>query len=341
MNRLTAYRHLEGLSQAELADRLAVPPQRVSEVERGVRVAAFDTGLLGYSSVRADSLPDMTEPLHRHYTRTRESAKRRAKELVRLGGEVFAELRRDTRVVVRLERELASVERALDDIEDLATEVRQSILDVEEQGPIRNLTSAVERAGIAIVPIRELSSDDGDDPQTIDGLSSWVDGQPTIGLDPDVPGERFRFSLAHEVGHLVLHARKHAYAEDEANRFAGALLAPRSTMEYALRDAKVPTLSDFLHLKTTLGLSVAALIYRARDLGLISAERYRSLQIQKSTIWGRRHEPNDSVVATPGLLGKMIEHRGGVAKASVQLGVPSEHLALLIEWERQPRLRLV
>lgn len=339
MNRIAAYRYLEGLNQAELAVRLGVPPQRISEVERGVRAPTFDLDTLGYSFERLNTLPDMTEPLHRHYTRTSEAAKKRAKELVRLGGEVFGELRRDTRVSVRLEREVTSSERNIDDIEELAAEVRQAVLDVEEDGALRNLTAAVERAGVAIVPIREIAGPD--ESQTIDGLSSWVEGQPTIGLDPDVPGERFRFSLAHELGHLVMHARKHGYTEDEANRFAGALLVPRSTLEYALREARLPTLSDFLQLKSTLGVSVAALIYRARDLGIISAERYRSLQIQKSTVWGRKHEPNDSNVVRPGLLRKMIDVRGGAETVANELGVPQYHLAHLVAWEPQPRLRLV
>ncbi len=339
MSRLASYRHLEGINQAELAERIGVSVQRISEVERGVRAPAFDLSPLGYTESRLGFVPDMTEPLHRHYTRTRETSKKRAKEIVRLGGEVFAELRRDTKLSVRLEREVSSIERDIDDVEQLAAEVRLSMLDVEEAGPIRNLTAAAERAGVAIVPVRELAGDL--EARTIDGLSSWVDGQPAIGLDPDVPGERFRFSLAHELGHLVMHARRHDYTEDEANRFAGALLIPRDTLEYALRETAVPTLSDFLHLKSSLGMSVAALIYRARDLNLITAERFRSLQIQKSTAWGRRNEPNDSPVVPAGLLRKMIERRGGSAAVVAELGIPTQHLALLTDWSRRPHLRLV
>lgn len=339
MSRLTAYRNIEGISQSELAEQLAVQVQRISEVERGVRAATFDLTQLGYSSSRLSSLPDMTEPLHRHYTRTREAAKKRAKEIVRLGGEVFSDLRRSTRVSVRLERDVGSAERDLDDVEQLASDVRVVMLGIEESGPIRNLTAAVERAGIAIVPVRELHSDG--ESRTIDGLSSWVEDQPTIALDPDVPGERFRFSLAHEVGHLMMHGRRHDYTEDEASRFAGSLLIPRSALEYALRDAKLPTLSDFLHLKATFGVSVAALIYRARDLGLISADRFRSLQIQKSTVWGRRNEPNDSAITPGGLLATMIERQGGVAAVSQALGVAARHIALLIDWDQRPLLRLV
>ena len=95
MSRLTSYRSLEGISQSELAERFGVPVQRISEVERGVRAPAFDMAGLGYSPFRLAALPDMTEPLHRHYTRTREAAKKRAEPYNKIVGEL-PEMRRDT-----------------------------------------------------------------------------------------------------------------------------------------------------------------------------------------------------------------------------------------------------
>ena len=72
------------------------------------------------------------------------------------------------------------------------------MLDHEETGPIQNLTAAAERAGICLIPIVGLPG--------IDGLSSWVNGVPVIGVSPNIPGDRFRFTLAHEIGHLLMHA---------------------------------------------------------------------------------------------------------------------------------------
>ena len=72
------------------------------------------------------------------------------------------------------------------DITEYASEVRVAALEQEECGPIKNLTAAAERAGICLIPIVGLKG--------IDGISSWVEGQPVIGLSIDnVPGDRFRF----------------------------------------------------------------------------------------------------------------------------------------------------
>ena len=121
----------------------------------------------------------------------------------------------------------------------------------------------------------------------VDGLSSWVDGQPVIGLDPLQPGDRFRFTLLHELRHLTMHRTKSDATEDEANHLAGAVLIPESDFDVAIQGS--PTISDFVEMKKQWGISVAVLVYRGRELGYVGDRRYRSLQIQMSK-W-RRNEP--------------------------------------------------
>ena len=69
--------------------------------------------------------------------------------------------------------------------------------------------------------------------------------------------------------------------EREAHLFAGALLLPAEDMSRTVQ--RNATLSDFLKIKSGWGASIAASISRARALGIISSERYRSLQIQLSS----------------------------------------------------------
>ena len=98
------------------------------------------------------------------------------------------------------------------------------------------------------------------------------------------PVERRRFSLAHEWGHLVLPSAGNWQADETAcNRFAGALLMPGDDLAEKVRfvlggniveigDAFRP---ELLHLKTHYGVSMAALMRRCYDIGLIpSSERY-------------------------------------------------------------------
>lgn len=318
MNRLRAYRDIEGINQEELGELLGISAQMVSAVESGRRAFTADLTTLGYSPRRLD-LPPMSTPLHRQRASTKAAAKKRSRELLRLAGEVFAELRDRTDRAPQLMVERYPTPQSLAELEELAIDVRCS-LQHEDSGPIQNLTAAVERAGVCLVPISGLAG--------VDGLSAWVDGVPVIGLSPSVPGDRFRFTLSHELGHLLFHARASETSEAEANRFAGALLFPEEDFAAAMPDR--PMLRDFIALKSSWGVAVAALVYRAHELDFIDDSRYRSLQIQMAK-W-RKSEPARFEPVHGQLFPKLVEVNGGTAKVAADLGVKPSHLAEITNW---------
>jgi Zn-dependent peptidase ImmA (M78 family) len=318
MNRLRAYRAIEGLNQEQLGDILGISAPMVSAVESGLRTFSGDLSLLGYSAERF-TLPEMSSPLHRHRASTTVAAKNRAQELLRLAGEVFLELRDRTERAPKTTLERLPTPDQLDDIEELAIEVRY-LLQHEENGPIRNLTTTVEQAGVCLIPMTALPG--------IDGLSAWVAGVPVIGVSPGTPGDRFRFTLAHEIAHLLLHVRKTENSEHEANRFAGALLVPQSEFEAAMPER--PQLRDFIALKSSWGMAVSALVYRAHELDHIDDQRYRALQIQMSK-W-RKSEPGTFRPIYGQLLPRLVEVNGGTEKVAASLGVNERHLAELTSW---------
>ena len=321
MERLRAFRHLEGLTQKEMGDLLRIPHQSISHAEAGRRqLIEPDVSATGYSTERFGRLPSMSEPLHRQRASTREATRKRAKELLRLAGELFTELSSRTPRSPRMHVETLAPPMSLHEVEDRATELRVGVLRHEETGRIANVTSAVERAGVCLVPIVGLAG--------VDGLSSWVDGQPVVGLDPQQPGDRFRFTLLHELGHLTMHRSKSDVTEDEANRLAGAVLIPESDFDLAMEGS--PTISDFIELKKHWGMSVAALVYRARELGYVDDHRYRSLQIQMSK-W-RRIEPAMFDAAHGKLLPKLVELNGGVSKVSREMGINPAHIKEVTQW---------
>ena len=87
-------------------------------------------------------------------------------------------------------------------------------------GPIANMTATIEAAG-GIVLIQDFGT------ARVDAASQWPPGdRPYFFVRPGVPGERQRFTLAHEVAHMVLHHVPAPELEDQAHRFAGALLVP-------------------------------------------------------------------------------------------------------------------
>ena len=318
MNRLRAYRDLEGLNQADLAEILDLSPQMVSAIEGGRRPFAGDLSVLGYRNDRL-TLPDMSAPMHRARASTLVAAKNRAKELLRLAGEVFNELLLETPNAPMVQMQRLSPVFEIDEIEDQATELR-AMLGQDESGPIQNLTALVERAGVCVIPIVGMTG--------VDGLSAWVNGTPVIGMDPFVPGDRFRFGVAHECGHLTMHSRHHNNVESEANRFAGAFLFPRNDFDSAMGDRM--KMQDFISLKSSWGMSIAALIYRAHELGYIDDARYRSLQIQMAK-W-RRTEPGEFKSRPGALFKRLIDVNGGVDAVADNLGMNPKHLGELVNW---------
>jgi Zn-dependent peptidase ImmA (M78 family) len=318
MNRLRAYRDIESISQDELSKILGISAQMVSAVESGKRQFSGSLDCIGYSNSRF-TLPDMSAPLHRHRASTTATAKKRSQELLRLAGEVFIELRSRTE---RTPDNVLSRQPTPDtssDLEELATDIRY-MLGIDDSGPIQNLTSAAERAGICLIPIVGMPG--------IFGLSSWVNGTPVVGISPTVSGDMFRFTLVHEIAHLIYHAKIGEHTESQANRLAGAVLFPLADFDAAMTER--PQLRDFVALKSSWGMSVSAIVYRAHELEYIDDRRYRALQIQMAK-W-RRNEPGSFQPVHGALLGRLVEVNGGVGRVAEELGVSHRHLAELVNW---------
>lgn len=150
-------------------------------------------------------------------------------------------------------------------------------------GPISNLTAAIERAGAIVVRYRF--------PPKIDGLSLWpADTPPLIFLNMSSTGDRDRWTLAHELAHLIMHRRVHRSIEDEADRFASELLLPEKEIR---RELSPMTLPRAAALKLKWKVSMAALIRRTRDLGLLTANQYEYLWKQMGYNGWRTREPNE------------------------------------------------
>ncbi|MCJ7530797.1 MAG: ImmA/IrrE family metallo-endopeptidase, partial [Anaerolineales bacterium] len=101
---------------------------------------------------------------------------------------------------------------------------------------------------------------------------------PVIVVREDIPGDRQRFNLCHELGHLVLKIVDGLDEEKASHRFASAFLAPAERVRFELGTYRSNIdLLELESLKHKYGLSIQAWIYRAKDMGIISnpvAEKY-------------------------------------------------------------------
>jgi Zn-dependent peptidase ImmA (M78 family) len=128
-----------------------------------------------------------------------------------------------------------------------------------------------------------------------------------IALAGEFPGDRVRFSAAHELGHLVLHGpqERSREVEVEADAFAAELLTPLAAMSRAF--PRRPTLGNLTMLKTEWGVSIRSLIRRARELEIIDQLRAVSLYKQISARGWNRAEPGYVPNENPRAFRKLVE----------------------------------
>lgn len=180
---------------------------------------------------------------------------------------------------------------SLAEVETAAEKTRQ-YFGIPSGEPVRNVTDLLHQHGIVVVAFpEELSAE-----WSCDGVSTNDKVDPTvIAMNRNRPGDRYRFSLAHELGHLVLHRENHRSdvpeMEKEANQFAGAFLMPPELVADSLTEDS--TLATYAELKGQWGYSIAAIVRRAHDLGIIDDARYRSLRVQISGRGWNYEEPGD------------------------------------------------
>lgn len=214
-------------------------------------------------------------------------------------------------------------------------------------GPIKNLTSLVESAG-AVVGHSDFGG------AGVSGMTFKVPGSPPlILLNRQHPADRLRLTLAHELGHVIMHRFPTPDMEREAFEFASALLMPPAELQPYFLGRK-PSLELLAAMKPELQVSMAAILYAAQREQFITRNQFRYLMTQISQRGWRMREPPslDFPREQPKIMATII-------KAHVrQLGFTIEDLCNFIPMhqhefdtlyegdtdggaERGPRLRIV
>ena len=172
--------------------------------------------------------------------------------------------------------------------------------------------------------------------------------RPVIILGDDkAKRDRERFSAAHELGHLVMHDPENAgtkIIEDQAHRFAAAFLMPASDIRGEL--PRIPAWSEFLTMKRRSGVSIGALLMRARTLGVMPGNTYQQAIRYMSMYGWRVNEPgNLGAGEAPQLLSPAAAARQAgvtVSTLSAETGWPAPCIAdvLTASSDQRPQLSL-
>lgn len=284
------------MSQAEVAERARLNQGHYSRIENGLmaegpshesveRIAAalnFPASFL-FQDDGLTGLPLSVHPFNRKKTTVRERALKRihAELNIRL-----IHLRRFLRAA-DLEPELPLPAIDVDEgggPKEIARKLRRawSIPD----GPVSNLTDYCERAGILVVWC-ELESG-------VDGVTMTVrDLPPCIFLNRNSPPDRMRFSLAHELGHIIMHTVPSDTIEEEANAFASEFLVPEKQFRRAAIGQRI-TLEWLARQKAFWKVSMAFLLFNAGALDILTRHQSEYLWKKLSALGWRTCEPEDT-----------------------------------------------
>lgn len=170
------------------------------------------------------------------------------------------------------------------------------------KGRLNNLTELAENNGIILIHLNTLSPH-------LDGLTMPVRvGNPIIFVNGSFTADRVRATIAHEIGHLVLHhgqaISKDRDVEKEAWEFAGELLMPANDIKPFLRQRL--TIQRLAELKMQWKVSMQMILYRAQKLGAITDSQYRAIKTQLNNNGFKTSEPQYFAKEIPSLASEII-----------------------------------
>jgi Zn-dependent peptidase ImmA (M78 family)/DNA-binding XRE family transcriptional regulator len=293
--RLRLARLLSGMTLDDLGEKLSNTRQFMHQLETGKRVPNDELqGLLSTAlGVERNFLHERTETNISEddfHFRKRQTTPRQIIELVKARGIVIDSI-------------LSALEERVDlPTVDFLSLTVNSVLELEQAaenarlhwglgitGPITNMTRVLENAGAVVTYFKGIS-------EKIDALSIAQKRPLIVRNDDKGSACRLRFDLAHECAHLIIHqgvVTGDPETEAQANRFASAFLLPRKAFLQEFPRSSRFDWTRIIEMKLRWKVSIAAIIRRAFDLGVIDAYQYRSANIYISKNGYTRNEPGD------------------------------------------------
>lgn len=315
-SRLTLARELSGINKTQLARDLEKSTASISSWESGTKNPS--PASVSMLSIRLGVDPDffivrsnpersdIPSPHYRSLRATTQVHRRQSQRFVEQVRSTVSGLEEHVEFpdLQLLEIPASSNTQHTDIPEQAARELRESW--GLGSGPIPNLLRTVEENGIIVVfSTQQIAS--------IDAFSTYVHPRPIIVLNPQKDDYyRQRFDLGHEIGHLVMHQDAdpgNKLLENQADRFSAELLMPSDEIADQL-----PTRMNsgaWIRLKTLKeewGVSIQALLYRARTLEQLNEVAYRNAMITLTKRGWRRNEPKSrTILEAPTLLPSALQ----------------------------------
>lgn len=286
--RLRNARIMQGLSMDELCEVMGniVSKQSISKYENG-KMLPNSTVLIRLANVLHTSIDYFFRPFQvklegiEFRKKAKLSSKERAKieeqvlDMVERYLEVESILDIDSNFNTRLDH---TVVRDSKDIKPLADRLRE-LWKIGED-PINNIIELLEANKIKVI---EIDADN-----SFDGLSGFIgEGCPFVILNKNFLPERKRFTALHELGHLLLNIDTVLSGREKehlCNQFANEILISEPVFFNLIGNSRKDiALKELIDIQCQFGISIDALMYKAKELNIITESRLKIFYIKKNS----------------------------------------------------------
>ena len=274
-DRLLVARKAKRYSMRELAEIIGLSPMAISKYERDISMPSSKV-LMELSKALDVSIEYFFRPMkvgvdlqafRKHTTLLK-------KELESIQASIQDWIERYLEVEQLFPSEVLSVSyppikiNSLQDAENLAYSLREEWnLGID---PIENFTQLLEDKGFLVGLVSGYDH--------FDACTFRVNERLVIVSKNGLPGDRQRFNIGHELGHLLMDVNQYVDPEKAANVFVGSFLIPAESARYELGEKRSDlSFRELLLLKQKYGVSMQAWIYRASELEIITSSRAREL----------------------------------------------------------------
>lgn len=278
-NKVKSARKLRAWSQQKLADELDVSKNMISKYEKGksipssrILIKLAKTFQLSLDYFLTPSAVELGTINFRKKSKLAVKTLNSIKEEVRLKLSNYIEIENILQIDNAFAPTIQKREiKALEDLEKIVLKIREDWqigLD-----PVHNITQLLEDQRIKVIEIAEPEN-------LFDGLATLIDDQyAVIVVNKNFPIERKRFTLLHELGHLILDIADCDDKEEEkyCNQFAAEFLFPKSSVlkEFGYKRHSI-SVRELIETQKKYGISIQAIVYRLVDLNVISKQRQQS-----------------------------------------------------------------
>lgn len=303
-------RRMLGVSQKVLAERVNMSQGTLSKIEQGLKVVTQEQAEKFSEALSCPiSFFTMSERLYGGPISAAPMYRKKASVGIKVLDRLIAEINvriahvRKLLQFIEFQPEFDLPNYDPDDYDGDAAEIAKNTRKswYIPSGPIKNVVEALERAGCLVI-------DCDMDNTGLSGVSYNLPGlPPMIFINKNQPLDRYRFTLAHELGHLIMHKAPNPNMEAEADTFAAEFLMPARDISPYLRDMSIEKAAS---LKPFWRSSMASIIFRAKTLGFLNQGQNEYIWRQMSSRGYRINEPvqlsRDR--ENPTLLAEIFEH---------------------------------